>query len=77
MKMLISTFLAALTLIGRTVLAAEPPIIASGATVGCVPGMVAAGPDVCSLPGFHWEQTTVYVGHHADTRQVWMLLPNK
>jgi hypothetical protein len=77
MKMFISTSFAALTLVGRTVLAAELPIMASGAAVDCVPGMVAAAPDVCSLPGFHWEQTTVYVGHHADARQVWMLLPNK
>jgi len=77
MKMLISTSLAALILIGRTVLAAEPPIMASGAAVDCVPGMVVAAPNVCSLPGFHWEQTTVYVGHHADARQVWMLRRNK
>jgi hypothetical protein len=77
MKMFIPTFLAALTLVGGTLLAAERPTTVSETAVGCVPGIAATAPGVCSLPGFHWEQTIVYVGHHDDPRAGWMLLRNK
>jgi hypothetical protein len=77
MKRFIFTFVATLTLAGRTVLAAEPPIVASEAAVRCVPGMVVVAAPVCSLPGFHWKHTIVYVGRHDYTRVGWVLLPNK
>jgi hypothetical protein len=42
----------------------------------CVPGMTAATPAGCSLPGFHWAYTTESTGHNSFDRPVWMLLPN-
>jgi hypothetical protein len=42
----------------------------------CVPGMTAATPGGCSLPGFHWAYTTQSTGHNSYDRSVWMLLPN-
>jgi hypothetical protein len=70
--------LATVALVGRAALAADAatPAVASNAN-DCVPGMTAATPDVCSLPGFHWEHTIAYVGHHDDARYEYMLLPNK
>jgi hypothetical protein len=72
--------LGTLALIGHTAFAADtamPVAAAVDANAACAPGMTAATPDVCSLPGFHWQYTTVYFGRHADSRQEWMLLPNK
>ena len=69
MKRFIFTFVAILTLAG--------PIVASEAAVRCVPGMVVVAAPVCSLPGFHWKHTIVYVGRHDYTRVGWVLLPNK
>jgi opacity protein-like surface antigen len=76
--------LATLTLVGRAALAADaatPTAAASNANIDCVPGMTAATPGVCSLPGFHWEYTTASLGTKAYDnsydRSVWMLLPDK
>ena len=73
MKKFIFTFVAALTLAGNTVLAAE----ASESAVRCVPGMMVVAAPTCSLPGFHWEHSIVYIGHHNYNRVGWALLPNK
>ena len=60
--------------------AAHPPVATvSSAQVAeshCVPGMTAATPTGCSLPGFHWAYTTESTGHNSFDRSVWMLLPN-
>lgn len=72
--------LATLTIVGRTALAADtaaPPTVAADADVACVPGMTAPAPDVCSLPGFHWEYTTAYFGRHDRVRSEWMLVPDR
>ena len=57
--------------------AAAPGAQAVNVDPHCVPGMTAASAGGCSLPGFHWASTTVYVGHHGDSRSTWMLLPDK
>jgi hypothetical protein len=72
--------LATLALAGHTALAADAATPSAGAvyaSTACAPGMTAATPNSCSLPGFHWEYTTAYVGDHGDARSVWMLLPDK
>ena len=72
--------LGTLVLVGHAAFAADtvtPIAAAVDANATCAPGMIAATPDSCSLPGFHWEYTTTYFGAHNDSRQEWMLLPNK
>jgi len=57
----------------------SPVATASAAQIAeshCVPGMTAAAPGGCSLPGFHWAYTTQSTGHNSYDRSVWMLLPN-
>jgi hypothetical protein len=57
--------------------AATPvPTVAQIAESHCVPGMTAATPGGCSLPGFHWAFTTESTGHNSYNDSVWMLLPN-
>jgi hypothetical protein len=60
--------------------AAHPPVAtvspAQIAESHCVPGMTAANPGGCSLPGFHWAYATESTGHNSFDRSVWMLLPN-
>jgi len=73
--------LAALALMGFATAASAAQPTASGAIAGnvataCIPGMTAAAPGVCSLPGFHWSWTTVY-DHPNDGQGRWMLLPDK
>jgi hypothetical protein len=68
--------LAPLALVGHAALAADSAArIASNVDVNCLPGMTAAAPGVCSLPGYHWVLTTHYLSH-GETRTDWMLLPN-
>jgi hypothetical protein len=61
--------------------AAHPPVAtvsaAQIAASHCVPGMTAATPGGCLLPGFHWAHTTDSTGHNSVDRSVWMLLPNQ
>ena len=68
--------LAILALVGRAALAAEATAFAPDVNADCVPGMTAAVPGVCSLPGYHWELTTHYV-YDGEARADWMLLPNR
>jgi hypothetical protein len=60
--------------------AAHPPAAtvspAQIAVSHCVPGMTAATPATCSLPGFHWAYTIESTGHNSFDRPVWMLLPD-
>jgi hypothetical protein len=71
------TAMVALLGLATTASAAAPDAQTMNADSHCVPGMTAAGPGGCSLPGFHWASTTVYVGHHGDSQSTWMLLPDK
>jgi len=75
---------ATIALVGRAALATEQPApnaAANSVNVNCVPGMTAATPGVCSLPGYHWEYTTASLGtksyDNSYDKSVWMLLPNK
>ena len=75
--MLIMLTLAILALVGRTALADDATArIASDRDPNCIPGMTAAAPGVCSLPGYRWELTTHYLGH-GEARADWMLLPSR
>jgi hypothetical protein len=75
MKALLLT-LGTLTLVGPAALAADSPArLAPNGYASCIPGMTAAAPISCSLPGYHWVLTTHYLSH-GDTRTDWMLLPN-
>jgi hypothetical protein len=56
--------------------AAAPVAAAADVNKYCTPGMTAADPGLCSLAGYHWSFTIIYVGHHGDSRSAWMLLPN-
>jgi hypothetical protein len=71
------TAMVALLGYATTASAAAPGAPAAKVDPHCVPGMTAAGPGGCALPGFHWASTTVYVGHHGDSRSTWMLLPDQ
>jgi hypothetical protein len=44
--------LAALVLVGRAALAAEATAFAPDVDAICIPGMTAAAPGFCSLPGY-------------------------
>jgi hypothetical protein len=69
--------LAVLALVGRAALADDATArIASYLDPNCIPGMTAADPGVCSLPGYHWELTTHYLSHGV-ARADWMLLPSR
>jgi hypothetical protein len=75
MKALLLT-LAALALVGHAALAADSTArITANVDANCLPGMTAAAPGVCSLPGYHWALTTHYLSD-GETRTDWMLLPN-
>ena len=50
--------LAILALVGRAALAADATALAPDVDANCVPGMTAAAPGVCSLPGYHWQLTS-------------------
>ena len=52
--------LAALALVGRAALAAEPTAFAPDVDANCIPGMTAGAPGVCSLPGYRWELAGTY-----------------
>jgi hypothetical protein len=71
------TAMVALLGYATTASAAAPGAQAVNVDPQCVPGMTAVGPGGCSLAGFHWASTTVYVGHHGDSRSTWMLLPDQ
>jgi hypothetical protein len=67
--------LATLALVGHAALAADSTArISPNVYTNCLPGMTAAAPGVCSLPGYHWALTTHYLSY--GTRTDWMLLPN-
>jgi hypothetical protein len=68
--------LATLALVGHAALAAAATARAPNVDANCVPGMTAAAPGVCSLPGYRWELTTHYLSH-GEARADWMLLPNR
>jgi hypothetical protein len=68
--------LAILALVGRAALAADATAFAPNVDADCRPGMTAAAPGVCSLPGYRWEWTTHYLSH-GEARADWMLLPDR
>jgi hypothetical protein len=69
--------LAASALVGHTALAAaNVTALAANVDPNCIPGMTAAVPGLCSLPGHHWQLTTHYLGH-GEARTNWMLLPDR
>ena len=68
--------LAILALVGPALDADATVRIASYVDPNCIPGMTAAAPGVCSLPGYRWELTTHYLSH-GEARADWMLLPSR
>jgi hypothetical protein len=68
--------LAAFALVGGTAVAADVTARAPNVDANCIPGMTAAVPGVCSLPGHHWQLTTHYLGH-GEAQTNWMLLPDR
>jgi hypothetical protein len=67
--------LAASAVVGGAALAADSTARIAPNAAGCLPGMTAPVPGVCSMPGYHWVLTTHYLSH-GEARTDWMLLPN-
>jgi hypothetical protein len=80
MKLRLAIALPAIMVCATAASAAHPPVAtvspAQIAQAHCVPGITAATPGGCSLPGFHWAYTIESTGHNSFDRPVWMLLPN-